>query len=192
MHRASVREGLTSLNRRIPCSMILVDRRGHLHVVVRRCGPDDAAYVQIVHGDGRGKLIDQKQLERGEFVEAWLIDREPGSIPVAVGAGKIVVEEFVQDLGEIPAGKVRSFQFKIRNAGQTPILLVKAQTSCACTTVEDVAGGRISRGGSYDLKVSLTAGKEESQRQWIELDFCSPREEATITRRFTVFCAQVP
>lgn len=190
IHRTSVSEGLKSLNVKVPCSMILVDLQGHLHVVVQRRGQDDTAHLQILHGRGKGKLIKATEIvERGEFVEAWLIDGQPANIPVAVGAGKVLIEKFVQDLGEVPAGQKRSFHFKIRNEGQTPVLLVKAKSSCACTTVEDVAGVRISRGGTYDLKVQLTAEEAGSQRQWVELDFCCPSKEAIVTRRFTVLLA---
>lgn len=190
MYRVSVREGIQSLNGRIPCSTILVDRGGHLHTIIRQHGPDHAAYVQVVHGDGNGKLMAKKQLEGGEFLEAWRIDRGPVGIPIDVGVGTVVVDELVQDLGEIPPGQTKSFNVRIRNSGQAPILLTRAKTSCACTTVEDVAGVRISRGSTYNLTVSLTATEAESQRQQIELDFCSPRDEAIVTRHFTVFCSQ--
>ena len=69
----------------------------------------------------------------------------------------IRVEPASFDFGAVVAGKVLRKEFRLRNAGDQPLLLQRVRTSCGCT-VGKLARTTLEPGASTSLVVSLTTG----------------------------------
>ncbi len=81
------------------------------------------------------------------------------SFVAAQGGPKLVVEEKVIDLGEVPQGVVKDVKFELRNEGSGPLTVKSVRPTCGCTVVdfdkEIPAGGT----GSVRAKLDTTGFK---------------------------------
>lgn len=60
------------------------------------------------------------------------------------------------DFGSIPQGRPVKFVFRYRNAGDTPLTLETARTTCGCTAAEWTEGP-VPPGGTGDISVEYDA-----------------------------------
>ncbi len=78
--------------------------------------------------------------------------------PEAGARGPLIrVEPAGFDFGAVVAGKVLRKEFRLRNAGDQPLLLQRVRTSCGCT-VGKLARTTLEPGAATSLVVSLTTG----------------------------------
>ena len=147
------------------CSGILVHSSGHLYVVIGVVEIDGQAQVQLVHGNEPAVLASKREILDGGFREAWRLERGPQRISIAVGSAKLEIDAIVQSLGEVHHEEPSETAFLLHNAGNVPLLLVRAESSCSCTTVGGAVGTRLSQGDSYKMTVGLRGNNSPTQRQ---------------------------
>lgn len=79
------------------------------------------------------------------------------SAVTAQGRPKLVVEEKIIDVGEVPQGVVKDVEFKLRNEGSGLLTVGNVRPTCGCTVVD--YGREIPAGGTGSIRAKLdTAG----------------------------------
>lgn len=76
------------------------------------------------------------------------------------------------DFGEVAPGSEHPATFTLANKGAVPISIISATPSCACTTINDLAGKVIDPGGILDLDAALVAPlqpEEKTSRVYIRI-----------------------
>jgi len=62
------------------------------------------------------------------------------------------------DFGRVRQGQTLTHVFRLKNGGDVPITLTKAESSCSCTTTEGLEGRTIVAGNGLDVPVTLKTG----------------------------------
>ncbi|RLE22854.1 MAG: hypothetical protein DRJ65_13005, partial [Acidobacteria bacterium] len=75
------------------------------------------------------------------------------SFVAAQGGPKLVVEEKVIDLGEVPQGVVKDVKFDLRNEGSGPLTVKSVRPTCGCTVAE--YDKEIPAGGTGSVRAKL-------------------------------------
>ncbi len=112
--------------------------------------PDDIVYrqpIRAIHEMGPGPRIQ------------FLPENQPQP--------EIVVPEGVYDFGTIGPKDVVTYSFAIRNAGEAPLSIVRAFTTCGCTTAE-ITARVIPPGKAAMVKLRFDAGFHETRGQTVK------------------------
>lgn len=78
--------------------------------------------------------------------------------------GALAVDPPLINFGTVAPGTKHPARFMLRNTGTEPLTIVKAQPSCKCTDISDVAGKTIPPGGSLELTAALQVPKSPGEK----------------------------
>ena len=84
--------------------------------------------------------------------------------PQAPSAIPLLVEPPVVDFGVVAPGSKHPARFVLRNAGSEPLTIARAQPSCKCTDISDIAGKTIPPGGQLELTAALQVPKSPGEK----------------------------
>jgi hypothetical protein len=79
-----------------------------------------------------------------------------GPAPQQRPAGTLSVEPPLVDFGVVAPSTKHPARFTLRNTGASPVTITKAQPSCKCTDVSDIAGRTLGPGESVELTAALS------------------------------------
>ncbi|OYU82091.1 MAG: hypothetical protein CFE23_01990 [Flavobacterium sp. BFFFF1] len=82
-----------------------------------------------------------------------------GLATFGVTGGTVVWKTESIDVGEIPQGTPKTFEFEFKNTGSTPIVITSAHASCGCT-VADYPKDSIAPGKSATIKATYNAANK--------------------------------
>jgi hypothetical protein len=77
---------------------------------------------------------------------------------------QVTAEPGFFDFGEVPQGQSLTHIFRLDNKWRNPIEVVKVQSSCGCTTVEEIVGRVVGPGQSLEVPVTLHSGDSDGER----------------------------
>ncbi|MEN6450290.1 MAG: DUF1573 domain-containing protein, partial [Thermoguttaceae bacterium] len=131
---------------------------------------------------------------RAGFADAHGVDRDRPALK-AGGSPKVVVKEKEYHFGTLDIAAKGSHDFVFRNAGDAPLKLASAGTSCRCT-VSELSSHPIPPGESGKVTVSWkpidNVGPYEQTATILTNDPEQPRIELTITGRVTAALQLLP
>ncbi len=78
--------------------------------------------------------------------------------PASDGVGDVSVEPPAFDFGKIRQGETLKHTFRLANGGKVAIIITKTESSCSCTTAENLESRTIAPGGAIEVPVSLKTG----------------------------------
>lgn len=76
----------------------------------------------------------------------------------------LAVDPPLINFGTVAPGTKHPARFTLRNTGNEPLTIVKAQPSCKCTDISDIAGKTIPPGGSLELTAALQVPKSPGEK----------------------------
>ena len=76
----------------------------------------------------------------------------------------LMVEPPKVDFGVVAPGTKHPAHFVLRNVGSSPLTIERAQPSCKCTDISDIAGKVIAPGGTLELSASLLVPKSPGDK----------------------------
>ncbi|MEI6475600.1 MAG: DUF1573 domain-containing protein, partial [Planctomycetota bacterium] len=76
----------------------------------------------------------------------------------------LMVEPPKVDFGVVAPGTKHPAHFVLRNVGSSPLTIERAQPSCKCTDISDIAGKVIAPGGTLELNASLLVPKSPGEK----------------------------
>ena len=76
----------------------------------------------------------------------------------------LAVDPPMINFGTVAPGTKHPARFMLRNTGAEPLTIVKAQPSCKCTDVSEIAGKTIPPGGSLELTAALLVPKSPGEK----------------------------
>jgi hypothetical protein len=88
----------------------------------------------------------------------------PPSGPVAPAQVPLMVEPPVVNFGVVAPGTKHPARFLLRNIGSAPLTIERAQPSCKCTDISDIAGKVIAPGATLELTASLLVPKSPGDK----------------------------
>ena len=90
--------------------------------------------------------------------------RPAAPAPQAPSAIPLLVDPPVVDFGVVAPGTKHPARFMLRNAGSEPLTIARAQPSCKCTDISDIAGKTIPPGGQLELTAALQVPKSPGEK----------------------------
>ena len=90
--------------------------------------------------------------------------RPAASAPQAPSTSPLLVDPPVVDFGVVAPGTKHPARFVLRNAGSEPLTIARAQPSCKCTDISDIAGKTIPPGGQLELTAALQVPKSPGEK----------------------------
>lgn len=172
------------------CSAVLVHSSDHLWLVVGEVEIDGDAKVQLVHGKEQGVLASQQEILDGGFRGAWKLERGSEPISMRVGSGEIEMDAVVKNLGVVELGVPTTATFILKNAGNSPLVLVNAGSSCSCTMATLTEQTELDIGESYELVVTLKSNNAVSQRQHVILEIHNSQDHTVVSKKLGIFACQ--
>jgi Protein of unknown function (DUF1573) len=76
----------------------------------------------------------------------------------------LAVEPPLVDFGRVAPGTKHPAKFLLRNVGPAPLTIARAQPSCKCTDISDIAGKTIPPGGTLELTAALLVPKSPGDK----------------------------
>lgn len=76
----------------------------------------------------------------------------------------LAVDPPLINFGTVAPGTKHPARFTLRNTGAEPLTIAKAQPSCKCTDISDIAGKTIPPGGSLELTAALQVPKSPGEK----------------------------
>ncbi|MGR3301916.1 MAG: DUF1573 domain-containing protein [Candidatus Scalindua sp.] len=132
---------------------------------------DNEPYLQLLEGDRYPSIIKLSDFKskflNQEYLEVSFCDNTSSGFDLPVGKGKVRINKDYHSFGYL-SYKSREEElacsFELYNAGETPLQILKAEGSCACTSIKyDPADGYIHSGEQLRLSVKRhAAGPQES------------------------------
>ncbi len=108
---------------------------------------------------------------------------------VAMDTAKIQFVKEKHDFGKVEQGKVLSYSFKFKNAGDAPLTIKNVRTTCGCTAAV-VKGKKLDPGKEGEIKVSFnTIGYGGNVSKYIYVDTndpSAPQKQLTISAAIDV------
>ena len=95
---------------------------------------------------------------------------EPLTSDIVTSRTTLEFEEDVFDFGEMTQGEKVSYEFKFKNTGDSPLLILSVKPSCGCTVSEDWPDYPIEPGDGGVIPVTFNSeGKKGHQSKSITL-----------------------
>lgn len=88
----------------------------------------------------------------------------PPPASAAATQAPLMVEPPMVDFGVVAPGTKHPGHFILRNVGTVPLTIDRAQPSCKCTDISDIAGKVIAPGGTLELTASLLVPKSPGSK----------------------------
>lgn len=76
----------------------------------------------------------------------------------------VTIEPVGFDFGDVRQGRTLAHTFGLGNGSETAIEIVKAESSCSCTTTEGLDGRSVGPGGRIDVPARLKTGTDDGPR----------------------------
>ncbi len=153
--------------------VVLVHKTGHLYALFGAIRVNNKLLCQVVHGGEAVSLLPRETLFEGDFQEAWRFERKQGAgVPVHFGSAVVEIDKLWHNFGEILPDEPVECAFRLKNVGDTTVILGKPVVSCQCTVPNVGAETTLAPGETFDLKVAKKPTGSASLRNSIGLMLC--------------------
>lgn len=167
----SVAELLHELKEGTMRPTVLVDKKGHLYLILGVLNVDGEFMCQLVHGDMPVSLVSKAQITHAGFQEAWRLERKAEGVPIHVGSGSVRINKVYHNFGEVNPDKKLECTFSLKNVGNTTLLLDKPRASCSCATTSALENTRLGPTETKVVGVAVQSTNAASQRYSVVLRF---------------------
>lgn len=91
------------------------------------------------------------------FLAALLLTACGGAAGATTSAPRIVLEATTLELGEVPNGVIAEREVRVRNDGDSPLIVESVVTTCGCTTAV-LDPTTVAPGGAAALRIAFDSG----------------------------------
>lgn len=158
---------------------VLLDRGGHLYLLVGALRVDGQYLYQTIHGDARVALLSKAEILSSGVAEAWLIENHVSSVPVRVGTNTLRLDKLYHNFGEVMPDSTLKCAFAVTNDGGVGLVIDNVHTSCGCTTTSADGPLVIAPGEQQSIETTISPTNAESVRQYVTFTVNDPASGAS-------------